>query len=132
MSFSSSSSGVGGDFNLIRIIEDKSSGNINYNLIDSFNGFISTNGLMEIKRGGPRFTWTNKQTCPILVELDRILVFPSWEAKFPLCNSTSLTRVGSDHCPVVLDTEENVARKSGRFFFLKRSGSVRRISKRWF
>lgn len=110
----------GGDFNLIRRVEDKSSNNINYNLIDSFNGFIADNNLMEIKRGGPRFTWRNKQFCPIIVELDRILILTNWEARFPFCMSCSLTRVGSNHCPIVLDTRERGARKSDRFYFEKK------------
>lgn len=41
----------GGDFNLIRSAADKNSDNDNFNLIDSFNDFISANELMEIKRG---------------------------------------------------------------------------------
>lgn len=45
-----------GDFNLIRRAEDKSSSCINYSLVDKFNNFIVVNKLMEIKRGGPRFT----------------------------------------------------------------------------
>lgn len=95
---------LGGGFNMIRKAADKSSGNINYNLMDNFNNFITTNELMEIKRGGPRFTWTNKQSSPIIVELDMILVSTSSEARFPLCTVFSLTRVGSDHYPIVLNT----------------------------
>lgn len=120
MSEGNSSSCVGGDFNLIRTADDKSSGHANFKLMDNFNAFISANGLMEIKQSGPRFTWTNKQARPIMVNLDRILVSASWEMRFPLCNSISLTRVGSDHCPIVFETGDNVIRKQKRFFFEKK------------
>lgn len=52
-----------------------------------------------------------------MVELDRILVSTSWEARFPLCRATSLVRVGSDHSPILFDSVENMTRKVGRFFF---------------
>lgn len=108
---------LGGYFNLIRKPEDKSSKNINYTLIDLFTEFIVNNKLMEIKRGSSRFTWTNKQKCPIMVDLDKILVSTGWEVKFPLRTNNSLTRVGYDHNSIVLDTGEGVITKIGRFYF---------------
>ena len=65
---------MGGDFNLIRDAGHKNSSNLNFSLMNTFNEFISDNKLFEIKRGGARFTWTNKQKCPIMVNLDRFLV----------------------------------------------------------
>ena len=55
---------LGGDFNLIRRIEEKSSGNVNYLLMDAFNEMIHTTGLRELHRSGSRYTWSNKQTPP--------------------------------------------------------------------
>lgn len=65
-------------------------------------------------RGGG-FTWSNRQAVPILSNLDRILVTTYWEDKFPLTTLTSLTRVGSDHTPLLLDMGDNVTRKAIRF-----------------
>jgi hypothetical protein len=70
---------IGGDFNLIREISDKNSDNIDFNLIDQFNSFIGDHELRELKRSGQKFTWTNKQDNPILVNLDRVF-FP-WVGK---------------------------------------------------
>jgi hypothetical protein len=53
--------------------------------MDNFNLFIDLHQLQEIRRSGVKFTWTNKQANPVLVNLDRILVSTEWEAKFPRC-----------------------------------------------
>ena len=50
----------GGDFNLIRKLEDKSSGLGDLWLISTFNDFIDTSEIREIARTGPKFTWTNQ------------------------------------------------------------------------
>jgi hypothetical protein len=42
-----------------------------------------------------------------------------WEERFPLCMAWSLTRVGSDHSPIILDSGEQGVRKTKYFFFEK-------------
>lgn len=111
---------LGGDFNLIRRAEDKNSSNLNFPLIHLFNDFIAENKLLEIKRGGPRYTWTNKQSCPVMVNLDRVLVTTDWESKFPLCSVKSLIRVGSDHTPILLNSGDDKCLTKGRFYFEKK------------
>ena len=108
---------IAGDFNLIREPSDKSSPIYNQSLIDFFNNFIGNHNLREIKRSGPKFSWTNKQSLPTLVNLDRFFVSTDWELRFPLCSAWSLTRVGSDHSPIVLDSGEHGAPRSNYFFF---------------
>lgn len=61
-----------GDFNLIREEGDKNSSYLNFSLMNLFNEFISHNKLIEIRKQGTRFSWTNKQKCPIKVNLDRV------------------------------------------------------------
>jgi hypothetical protein len=65
---------LGGDFNLIRFIEDKNNSNLDQALMDKFNMFIDLFQLQEIRRSGVKFTWTSKQINPVMVNLDRILV----------------------------------------------------------
>jgi len=85
---------LGGDFNLIRSSADKNTGGGDIRLMNLFNDFIERCDLREIHRsGGSRFTWTNKQENPTM-----------WEEKFPTTTLTALTRVGSDHSPLLLDT----------------------------
>jgi hypothetical protein len=66
---------ISGDFNLIREMSDKNSDNIDFRLIDQFNSFIRDHHLRELKRSGQKFTWTNKQDKPILVNLDMVFFF---------------------------------------------------------
>lgn len=61
---------IGGDFNLVRTREEKSSGNVNVHLMDAFNEMIETTSLWELQRTGSRYTWSNKQTPPIMCVLD--------------------------------------------------------------
>jgi len=48
---------------------------------------------------------------------DRFLMSDEWENKFPLVHAWSLTRVGSDHSPIVLDSGEQGAPRPKYFFF---------------
>jgi hypothetical protein len=57
---------LGGDFNLIRNANEKNNSNFDQSLMDRFNMFIELHNLQEIKRTGPRFTWTNKQKNPVM------------------------------------------------------------------
>lgn len=64
---------MGGDFNLIRDSSDKSSDNIDVGLVYLFNDFTGDCQLREMKRSGQKYTWTNKQNNPVMVNLDRVL-----------------------------------------------------------
>lgn len=100
-----------------------------------FNDFISANELIEIKRCGSRFTWTNKQERPIFSNIDRILATTEWENKFPLFSASSLTRVGSDHNPILLDLGDQVISQQRQFFFekqwLMQEGFMDEVRKKW-
>jgi hypothetical protein len=65
---------VGGDFNLIRGLGDKSSRNINWPRVRQFNDALVTMSLREISRVGSWYTWTNRQLDPIRCVLDRVFV----------------------------------------------------------
>ena len=99
---------VGGDFNLVREAAEKSTGNVNDSLVQLFNHFIDDVSLREMHRQGGSFTWTNKQEIPIMAVLDRVFVSNDWEGRFPLATTRSLTRVGSNHNPLLVETESEV------------------------
>jgi hypothetical protein len=108
---------IAGDFNLIRSAGDKSTDNIDWARVRRFNDSIATMALREINRAGARYTWTNRQLNPIRCVLDRVFVSTAWEARFPLCSVTAVTRIGSDHNPLLLDSGEAVRCPPPRFFF---------------
>jgi hypothetical protein len=108
---------LGGDFNLVRNIEEKSSGNVNVPLLDAFNEMINLTALREVHRSGSRYTWTNKQTPPIMCVLDRVLISNAFEDKFDLISVFTAPRVGSDHNPLIVDTRGMVATTKYYFRF---------------
>jgi hypothetical protein len=87
--------------------------------VDLFNDFIAEHQLLELKRFGGKYTWTNKQAIPVTVNLDRILISPEWAQQFPLFSSSSLVRVGLDHSPIMLSSWEGSAVGGSRVHFEK-------------
>ena len=75
--------------------------------MSKFNCMINLLESRELHRAGGKFTWTNKRVQPTMEVLDRVLVSSPWEALFPLYSVVSKTRVGSDHCPIVVDLGRN-------------------------
>lgn len=104
---------------MIKGTADKNNNNVNFKLITAFNDFIAGNSLREIHRTGSKCTWTNKQDQPVMVTLNRVLASGDWELHFPLCSLKALTRIGSDHNPLVLDSGEGNIQRSYIFFFEK-------------
>ena len=82
-----------------------------------FNDFIATHALREIRRGGARYTWTNRQLNPVRSVLDRVLMSTEWEMIFPLCSLMAETIIGSDHAALILRSGEDLMRRSPPFFF---------------
>ena len=95
---------IGGDFNLVRKVEDKSSGNVNIRWMQAFNDTIDDISLKELHRDGSRYTWSNKQEDPIQSVLDRDFVNNRWEGMFPHVRVQALTRIESDHNPLLVES----------------------------
>lgn len=106
---------MGGDFNLIRFASEKSSQHIDQSKMDLFNKFISDTRIKEMLRKGSKFTWTNKQEQPVMCTLDRVFTSYDWDFHFPWATCEALTRVGSDHNPILVNTED--ARVSHPYVF---------------
>jgi hypothetical protein len=87
---------MGADFSLIRSAADKNNDNLNWPLMDLFNANIASWVLREIPRTGVRFIWTNRQLNPVGSTFDRVFVFASFEAIFPLCLLGAETSLRSD------------------------------------
>ena len=126
---------VAGDFNLITSPDDKSSANIDPQRMRLFNDCIADLALREITRVGARYTWTNNQVDPIRSVLDRVLVSVDWELAFPLCSLRAITRIGSDHAPLLLSSGGTSPPQLNRFhfenFWIGQPGFVEAVRLKW-
>jgi hypothetical protein len=75
---------VVGGFNLIRRPDDRNMPGGNVQDMLSFNAAISALGLEELKLNGNKFTWTNKQSSPLLERLDWFFAYVAWLTNYPL------------------------------------------------
>jgi exonuclease III len=64
---------------LIYCDEDKNNGNVNGRMMARFRRVLSDLALKEVYLNGCRYTWSNEQTPPTLVHLDRVLCSADWE-----------------------------------------------------
>ncbi|KAK9930652.1 hypothetical protein M0R45_027684 [Rubus argutus] len=69
-----------------------------------FNNFIRDTNLCDPALQNAEFTWFNNREIVIWCRLDRFLFSTGWEDVFSDARQLALTRVTSDHCPVLLDT----------------------------
>ena len=63
---------------------------------------------MDLGFHSPRFTWTNRSPVwqsTIKERLDRGLGNADWTLLFPATKVHHLSRVKSDHCPILLNTD---------------------------
>lgn len=93
---------IGGDFNIIRYVNEKSDNSGVHRHTGLFNSLISFYELRELNMSGGCYTWSNNQDPPLLEKLDRILVSSSWEDLFPQATIRKLSREVSDHNPLIL------------------------------
>ncbi|KAF9594175.1 hypothetical protein IFM89_028832 [Coptis chinensis] len=68
---------------------------------------INDLALIDIGFQGYPYTWSNKRTSPdnIQKRLDRALVNIDWYTLFPNATLVHKAAIGSDHCPILLDTQ---------------------------
>jgi hypothetical protein len=126
---------VGGDFNILRFVDEKNKGNGTSRFSDGFSAVIDLYNLREIPLSGGQFTWSNNQKNPTLEKLDRILINCEWENIFPLSSARKIPRLMSDHNPIILDTHEKTEPKSREFRFekswIKHLDFLSRVERAW-
>jgi endonuclease/exonuclease/phosphatase family metal-dependent hydrolase len=97
---------IGGDFNIIRSPREKNNNNYNARWPFVFNAIIESLNLREIVLSGRQYTWASRRENPTYEKLDRVLASVDWEQKYPLVSVRALTRSGSDHTPLLIDSGE--------------------------
>jgi hypothetical protein len=92
-------------------------------------------GLMELCRKGNLYTWTNKQLNPVMSVLDRVLTCAEWDLHYGNASCETITRVGSDHNPIIVNTIDNRFRPQKNFRFemrwLEQQGFRERVVDKW-
>jgi endonuclease/exonuclease/phosphatase family metal-dependent hydrolase len=91
---------MGGDFNAIRFPSERL-GSVRYAVsMVAFSQFIFDKGLLDIPMmGGGQFSWSNGHSWS---RIDRFLLSSGWEERFPDVVQRRLSRVLSDHFPIML------------------------------
>ena len=72
-----------------------------------FNAIIQSLELRELELSGRQYTWASRCENPTFEKLDRVLTSTEWEHKYSLVMVQALTRVGSDHNPLLVDSGVN-------------------------
>jgi len=116
---------IGGDFNIMRRLEDKSSGVFDFKWPNLFNAVIESLDLKEIVMSGRQYTWAGLGDNPIFEKLDRVLASTDWEDKFPLSTVEPRDRDISDHTPLVLNTGASTHQTDQRHFKFERGWLIR-------
>lgn len=93
-----------GDFNEVRNREERKGSIFDPKGAFIFNEFIDSNGLIDIKLGGRKFTWMGSGGSK-LSKLNRFLTSPNFFDHWLNASATVLARIHSDHCPILLDSK---------------------------
>ena len=99
-----------GDFNLILQAQDKSNQNLNRRMMGIFRNWVNRMQLKELKLCGRRFTWSNDVT---QTRIDRAFCTADWDMMLPGCQLQALSSSVSDHCPLLMVGQREIARYSG-------------------
>jgi hypothetical protein len=91
---------IGGDFNVTRFPNGRSGEARFCPAMMEFSDFVSEQGLMDLPLVGGSLTWSNTSSWS---RIDRFLVSPDWEAKYPGLFQKRMHRLCSDHFPILLD-----------------------------
>ncbi|PNT77123.1 hypothetical protein BRADI_1g58014v3 [Brachypodium distachyon] len=91
-----------GDFNVILSAVDKNNSAVNRRLLRSFRDVVNFGELIDIPLVDRRYTWSNEQSPPTLVRLNRALCNLGWSQSFANYQLIPLASSMSDHCPLLL------------------------------
>ncbi|PWA61623.1 RNA-directed DNA polymerase, eukaryota [Artemisia annua] len=92
-----------GDFNAVRIPEERMGSVFKNSCARNFSAFIHSSGLMEFSMKGKRFTCI-RDNGKKLSKIDRFLVCSSFFNKWPEACLRTLPSLHSDHCPLLRST----------------------------
>ena len=100
---------LGGDFNIIRFPSERLGAASFSWTMNGFSDFVSLHGLMDIHMEGGFFTWSNSSSAS---RLYRFLFSPLFDDHFSQFSQKRLSRVLSNHFPILLEGWELSKRKN--------------------
>ncbi|KAI3459158.1 hypothetical protein Pfo_015821 [Paulownia fortunei] len=108
---------LGGDFNIILHLHERTGQNQrSMTPLNEFGDMISDCGLIDAGYAGNCFTWTNHR---VWKRLDRMLYSESWLDLFYNTKVTHLTRIWSDHAPLLTSVSFQAEKPPSSFRFMK-------------
>ncbi|XP_030958322.1 uncharacterized protein LOC115980181 [Quercus lobata] len=110
---------IAGDFNKILLGEDKLGGRpINISKAVNFQECLNICGMIDLGFSGPRYTWTDRQPLPHLVQerIDRVFGNVAWNVLYLEACVKYLERSHSDHSPVLLSLRTDYGNQHPRPF----------------
>ncbi|XP_025703139.1 uncharacterized protein [Arachis hypogaea] len=111
---------IAGDFNAITSPNKKEGGGEESpTSIANFNGFIGKNMLVDLGMVSRRNTWSNRRSGEELIQerLDSFLASKEWMQLYANPMVLRLSKMGSDHAPLLLDSHPQTERSKRRFKF---------------
>ena len=119
-----------GDFNIIRYPGERCGCEAFSLAMFAFSNFIEDNYLVDLPLKGASFTWFRDSRTNCMSRIDRILALVDWVDHFRNVSQRVLTRVVSDHCPLLV-VAGSVNKGQSAFKFeniqLKEEGFVERV-----
>ena len=108
-----------GDFNDFLLYSEKQDGRLKEKRkVESFAKIVNVCQLNDAMFQRQQFTWFGVREGVMIKErLDRAFVNLKWQEKFPKMQVFNLQAVGSDHSPIVVDTEYNDKKTQKAFRF---------------
>ncbi|KAF5760166.1 putative RNA-directed DNA polymerase [Helianthus annuus] len=94
-----------GDFNDVRCPEERLNSEFIAINAQFFNHFITEADLVEYQMGGRQYTYMSDNGTK-MSKLDRFLVSRDFMSKWPLASCMALSKLASDHCPILLSTTQ--------------------------
>lgn len=107
------------DFNVIASITEKQGGQTDLGAIHEFQNCIARNGLIDAGYQGENFTWCNNRRgrARIWERPDRALINLQFQEKCEALTVQHLTRVTSDHSPLLIKIDSDAPRISSGIIF---------------
>lgn len=103
-----------GDFSDIKCNSEKQGGiRRSVTSLSLFTRMLAALGLQDLKTFGTRYTWMGKRSkYTIMSKLDRYVANCDWIEMFPNVHANLLPWIGSDHRPVLINTDGEKAKKN--------------------